>query len=144
MPKGGKRLRKSDGLPGATKRSEEKIKIILEHIEDGLDQIDACIAAEIDYESWRLWHKKDPELDKRYKKAQIDAQRHRMKAIRDAETKDWKAAAWLLEKLYPLKFGSRAVLDVNTTVKHDYSKLTGEEKRSLHQLLMKAKLNDEE
>lgn len=149
MPRGGKRLRKSDGLAAGTKRTPAVEEEVLSILSIGIDKITACDAAGIDYETWRLWCRKDPSLAAREARAQAKAivsdVAHIHKAGRSNETSgDWRALAWKMEKLYPLRFGSRAVLDVNTTVEHDYSKLNLDEKKQLRSLMLKSAIEGDD
>lgn len=139
-----KGIRRSDGLPAATKRSPETINKILSILSIGLDQETACAAAGIKAHTWRAWIRKDQALKLRVEEHQAKAIVQTMGTIHQASSKDWKAAAWKAEKLWPKRFGSRATFDVNTTVEHDYSKLNLEEKKQLRTLMVKSAIEGDD
>ena len=139
-----KGIRRSDGLPAATKRSPEVIDKILSILAIGLDQETACAAAGIRSHTWRKWLRNDADLKERAEEHQAKAIVATLGTIHEAGYKDWKAAAWKAEKLWPTKFGSRAVVDVNTKVQHDYTKLDLEEKRQLRALMLKSAMGEDE
>lgn len=72
-------------------------------------------------------------------KAQMNTKVYVLTLLQKAAKNDWKAGAWLLEKLHPKEFGKRVELEHSGKVeqKHDLSKLTREELMTLRNLKKK-------
>lgn len=87
----------------------------------------------------------------RVRKADTNIKTYMLEVIQKAAgTKDkpgdWKAGAWLVEKLYPLEFGSRmkiqAEVSGSVATRPDLTRLTSKELWQFKQLLAKTKKED--
>lgn len=117
-------------------------------------------------EAWRrreeaLLEEREPDLSKRdamfaqffedLRKAESGTKSYLLGQIQKASSGDWRAGAWLLEKMYPREFGPK--VDVNarlsgsvSTGPQDLSKLSDEELwqlRSIQKKLSEGKKNDD-
>lgn len=101
-----------------TEEAAEKIRVVLEGIASGLDTKCACGIAKLPYSTWKWWLKQaedgeEPYTELAFRAHAADAERKQIyfATLREAAKEDWKAAAWLLEKLYPTEYGQRATLE---------------------------------
>ena len=104
-------------LKYGTKEAEKKIQAVLDGISQGLDTKAACGIARVPYSTWRYWIKLAEEGKESYgnlalRAGEADAARKQIyfATLREAAKEDWKAAAWLLEKLYPNEYGNRSTV----------------------------------
>lgn len=96
-------------------------KIIVRYLEDGAFKVTACKAAGISVDSLNDWVKLGLAGDKRYAKLAKDVIRLQSEDVRKnqaiitkAAKRDWKAAAWNLERKYPKLYGkAQAALGVS-------------------------------
>lgn len=93
------------------KYTPEVVEAICVSIRDGCTQKDAALAAGISEETFYEWIKSKPEFSESLKKADGEMVRSAVGCIRKAaESGQWTAAAWLLERRHPQNFGHRTVL----------------------------------
>lgn len=86
--------------------AREKVLVFLRR---GLYRSDAAKCAGITYETLRTWMREDPAFSSAVKKAEsnsVDALAAKIEAAAD-DPKHWTAAAWLLERRNPKKYGKR-------------------------------------
>jgi len=91
-------------------------KEICLHISLGLTMNDAATLAGIEASTLMLWQAKgrdgDPkyvELFKSLQKAKATGKRNNLGLIAAASHKDWKAAAWMMERQHPTEYAPRVV-----------------------------------
>src|ERR1041385_1262536 len=62
-------------------------------------------------ETIRAVARQDPDFATELHKAELDAEIKLLEAIRDAakDVKQWRAAAWALERLFPERYGNRPI-----------------------------------
>lgn len=107
----------SDPMPQPTKLTPEAHKAIVARVLAGNYRETACAAAGICSRTLRDWLRRgasgkpedaiyaafSADLDK----AEAASESRQIAALTQAAAKDWRAAAWLLEKKYPKRWGSR-------------------------------------
>lgn len=112
----------SKGTGRPTKFTEQTVNRILEAIRNGLSYRHAVQAAGISYDTFLRWMEKGEnarsgkfrEFFDQVKKAEAEGAERNMKLIQEAaETKDWKAAAWILERRHPDDYGEKRKVDAN-------------------------------
>lgn len=94
------------------KYGPEKTKEISDHISKGLGRVDACILADISYETFTQWMQR-AEFAEAIKKAESGFKGANLQIIQKAANRSWQAAAWLLERKFKDEFASQQ--------HHDYS-----------------------
>ncbi len=116
----------------AKKPSEDKAEIakkkrlvateqILELISQGLSQTDAISVVGISYSTFHSWMKADAELVADVKRAEISLKLKHLQNIQRHSENDVRASQWLLARKFPLEFGEKQTIDMNT--KGDDSKV---------------------
>ena len=78
---------------------------ILEAAERGLCNTDCARAGGIDMTTLTKWIKDDDEFKSQFEYAQSLFRKKNTNIIQEAAGKDWKAAAWLLERRDPENYG---------------------------------------
>ena len=73
---------------------------------------------------WR-WRQKDPELDRAVLAARAAFLHRQVERIDEAADRDWKAAAWLLERSEPSIWGKRVEVQVDVEPRPIVDPLTG-------------------
>ena len=101
------------------KKSDEIMIALIELIEQGNRLTFVCKKLGIHYQTFLNWRNEDPIFNESIAKAiKIGEQVIKEKAeytIHKAFEKDFKAAAWLLERKYPKEYSTRQTIDMNTT-----------------------------
>jgi hypothetical protein len=92
-----------------SKVSRGKARSIIQRIEEGQFLKEACASEAVSRAGFYRWLERNPEFRDPLKGA-LEKQRSAFKddaiaTIRHAFAKDWKAAAWYLERNYPAEFG---------------------------------------
>src|SRR4051812_44369286 len=82
---------------------------VLSAIELGAPMLEAIGYGGIGVTTWYSWLRADPDLDERTRQARARALMARLVKIREAESSDWRAAAWWIEKRYPEEFGRSTI-----------------------------------
>ena len=85
--------------------SPHQLKTLLQCIADGTPQDHACRVAGITKASFYQWRKASVEFDEIIEIAKANGIAKRLGIIRDASSRDWRAAAWMLERCHPVFFG---------------------------------------
>lgn len=113
-----------------------KEAIIIECIKLGMGHRPACRAAGCSYTSFKRWRQASGPFRAQIKAAEAEYERTALQSIHDAakptmgERTQWQAAAWLLERRHPERWGKRETRDVNMKVgPSDWSKMTTEERQ---------------
>ncbi len=94
---------------------------ILELISQGLSQTDAISIVGISYSTFHSWMKADAELVADVKRAEISLKLKHLQNIQRHSESDVRASQWLLARKFPLEFGEKQTIDMNT--KGDDSKV---------------------
>jgi hypothetical protein len=97
------------------------IEQVLEFISQGLSQGDALSLVGVAYSTWNGWMKNDPELVADIKRAEISLKIKHLQNIQRHSENDVRASQWLLARKFPLEFGEKQTIDMNT--KGDDSKV---------------------
>ena len=149
----GNRVKVSEGRPAVVlpktaaakaraahaKKSPERQEIVLKGLRLGMPITEAASYAGITRVTVRAWRAEDPVFDDacRSARAQLEAAMLARIEIASAETKNWAAAAWKLERLFPDRYGRAQRLEVTGKgggpVEHqiDVRKMSDEELRKL-------------
>jgi hypothetical protein len=77
---------------------------ICKHLAAGMGRVDSCILSDIHYDTFCEWMKR-AEFSEAIKKAEASCKERNIALIQRAATKSWQAAAWTLERKYPMEFG---------------------------------------
>lgn len=94
---------------------------VLDFISQGLSQTDALSLVGIAYSTWNGWMKNDPDLVADIKRAEISLKIKHLQNIQRHSENDVRASQWLLARKFPLEFGEKQTIDMNT--KGDDSKV---------------------
>jgi hypothetical protein len=94
-----------------TKDTPARRDAILLALSKGDSRAGAAAAAGIDRGTLRLWAARDPALAEAIEAAEARAVARFNGVIWEAAPKDWRAAAWWLERRVPETYGRRARLD---------------------------------
>ncbi|MDZ4817260.1 MAG: hypothetical protein SGI71_13505 [Verrucomicrobiota bacterium] len=81
-----------------TKRTPDRTAALLQAIESGMPYKSACAIAGIHFDTFNEWRKTNSEFSEQVEGAQAIAIQRAVNCIMDAALKDWKAAAWFLER----------------------------------------------
>jgi len=87
---------------------------VLAFLRRGLHRTDAARAAGITYKTFREWELADGAFREAVKKAEADSREALVERIQAAaeDPKHWTAAAWLLERRSPKRWGRKDRVDV--------------------------------
>ena len=100
----------------ASKRTEENAKTILDAIEVGDTRRRACALVGMSEDTLKRWEKTDADFAVRLMVAEARRDRSLVVDIRTAARKgDWRAAAWLLERVAKEDYGTNKT-DVNIVI----------------------------
>jgi hypothetical protein len=88
------------------KYGPEKTKEICGYIDGGLGRVDACIMADVSYETFTVWMN-NSEFSDAIKKAEVGNKKFHIEIIKKAADKTWQAAAWWLERKWKDEFAQR-------------------------------------
>lgn len=129
------------------KKYSKKIRdSLIKSLENGNKILASCKAAGIDYTTYRDWTDENgPRYDPQFSQAVKNALEQGVKVIEEicidtilkVATRDkkevWTAAAWMLERTLPLKYGVRQEIKHSGEIKQgpDLSQFTEEEKQVL-------------
>ena len=95
-----------------TKYKPEILQKTKELVELGLNYQDVCDSLGISYETFCQWRKKYPEYSDTVRIANAKVKEIALKSLRVGEMKDWKAAAWRLERRWPDEYKEKKELEV--------------------------------
>lgn len=94
-----------------TKYNPEIVQKTKELIELGLNYQDVCDTLGISRETFSQWQKKYPEYSDTVRIANVKVKEVSLKSLRVGEMKDWKAAAWRLERRWPDEYKERKEIE---------------------------------
>lgn len=102
---------------------------ILEHLRSGHYRKDAANLEGVSFQQFNVWRHDDPEFAEGIKRAEAESISALVERIRSAseDPQRWTAAAWLLERRFPQRWGKRERLDQKTTLTVEPSKMTDAE-----------------
>lgn len=120
----------------------DPVALVLDAIEKGNFNRDAARLANISESEFYLWLQEKISLDKinPYYKSEFSEAISKAKAkrtdfhvskIREASNKDWKASAWMLEKLEPKVYGKMTQIGFTNNPVRTVSEMTPEEEEKL-------------
>src|SRR6267142_3687554 len=95
------------------KYGAEKTGEISDLLRNGSNRTDACLLADISYETFTVWMLK-PEFSEAIKKSEAEFKNKNITIIQKADAKTWQAAAWLLERKHQDEFAVKQKLDITT------------------------------
>ena len=127
-----------------SKKTPDTLTKICDAIAEGSEKGIACERAGVAYRTFAEWVQEDPSVASRVAAAEAKGQERYLSTVLSyaGAKSDWKGPAWVLEKLYPKKFGTRAVIahegEVSLNHKFDLSKLSVDELATMRALLKKA------
>jgi len=110
------------------KYTKERVDIIIDHLRKVGGRYAAASAGDISFETFCRWMEK-PEFKKRVTEAEktgiVYKKEYAINAIFNAMKKDWKAAAWWLERTFPESFGKTVKVqgDIATVKPEDIKEL---------------------
>lgn len=100
----------------ASKRTEPNAVTIFEAIRVGATRKRAAAIVGISQDTLARWEKQDADFAHRLIEAEAHRDRSLIVEIRTAAKRDWRAAAWLLERVAREDYGTPKI-DVNLTVR---------------------------
>lgn len=92
-----------------TAEIKQKVK---ELIELGMNYKDVCLSIGITEETFSQWRKKYSEFSELVDSANSKVKEISLKSIRVGEMRDWKAAAWRLERRWPDEYKEKKEIEV--------------------------------
>ena len=95
-----------------TKYNPEIVQRTKELMELGLNYQDVCDSLGISYETFCQWRKKYPEYSDTVRIANAKVKEISLKSLRVGEMKDWKAAAWRLERRWPDEYREKKEIEI--------------------------------
>ena len=95
-----------------TKYSPEILQRTKELIELGLNYADVCDSLGISRETFSQWRKRYPEYADTVRIANVKVKEISLKSLRVGEMKDWKAAAWRLERRWPEEYREKKEIEI--------------------------------
>lgn len=87
-------------------------EVVLNYLRDGMSLRDSCALAGVGRRTFMTWQKEDSALSAQVKKARLDSKLVHVRNIKSHALGDWKASAWLLERMYPKEFARRTVIEL--------------------------------
>lgn len=104
--------KKKPGPKAPSKYTEDNRKRIKELLELGLNYKDVCLAIGISEETFSEWRKKYPEFSELVDVANAKVKEIALKSLRVGEMRDWKAAAWRLERRWPDEYKEKKEVEL--------------------------------
>lgn len=108
-----------------TKRNEALVREVITLVATGTRAKAAARQLGVDPVTLWRWRQKDPELDKAVLAARAAFLHRQIERIDEAADRDWKAAAWLLERLERSNWGKRVEVSIETEGRAVVGPLTG-------------------
>lgn len=87
-------------------------EVVLNYLRDGMSLRDSCALAGVSKRHFHRWMTEDAALSSQVKKARLDSKLVHVRNIKSHAFGDWKASAWLLERMYPKEFARRTVIEL--------------------------------
>lgn len=86
------------------KYCKELTNEIAKYLEEGLGRVDACVLANINFDTFNEWMKNKSEFSVIIKAAETKCKRRNIVIVQKAAINTWQAAAWMLERKYKEEF----------------------------------------
>lgn len=102
--------KRSAGRP--TKKTPERVARILDEVRKGMPQKTAATLAGISEDSLLNWKRDDPQFAALLESALADSEAALVARVQEAAAKDWRAAAFLLERRFSMDWGKRSAGEV--------------------------------
>ena len=99
-----------------TKLTPEMKEDIRRKLELGLNYKDVCKAVCISEETFNTWRKTKPEFSELVDKANAKVKEISLASIRRGEIRDWRAAAWRLERRFPEEYKEKKEIEVTKPI----------------------------
>lgn len=99
---------KNGGRP--TKRTPELEEVILRAIAAGLRPGVAAEVGGVDRTTFERWRKADADFAQTIESAEATFEMHNLQRITRASSRTWKAAAWILERRFPERWGAKLAI----------------------------------
>ena len=106
--------------PARTDPNGNRKRVVLAGVRQGLPLSSALALVGIDSDAWFHWENAEPDLAAGLAAAREVPRSHFMSLVAKAAELDWKAAAWLLEKLHPKEYGKQA-MQAAAEVRHHHT-----------------------
>lgn len=90
-----------------TKYSKQMTENLCKWIREGNTYKNACALECIHYDTFNEWHNQFPEFSVAIERSEALCKADCLACIQKAEIKDWKAAAWWLERRVPQEYSLR-------------------------------------
>lgn len=94
-------------------------EVVLNYLRDGMSLRDSCALAGVSRRRFHQWVSEDSALSAQVKKARLESKLVHVRNIRNHAQEDWKASAWLLERMFPKEFSKRTVIELPKTHEAD-------------------------
>jgi hypothetical protein len=104
--KGDKNGRPSKLTPALRQRTKELIEL-------GMNYNDVCLSIGITKETFSQWRKKFPDFLDLVESANAKVKEIALKSIRVGEMRDWRAAAWRLERRFPEEYKEKKEIELH-------------------------------
>lgn len=91
-----------------TKLTKEREKIIKDCLEAGMSYKDVCTCSGITFETFNQWRKTNPQFNTLVEKAELATMQLALKSVKVGMIKDWRSAAWWLERRRPEEYGRKS------------------------------------
>ncbi len=89
----------------------ETLEILIDAVSQGVPLRTACLAAGVSRSTLYRWTKADS-IARRIRKARMEGKLFHLRNIREHSKTDWRASAWILERMYPKEFGRRTIIEM--------------------------------
>lgn len=130
---------------------EDVLKKLFQNIQAGMTREDSCILAGIARDTFYTWLKEQPDFADKILKAETECKQRNVVRVQNHAKRDWRAAAWWLERKHKQEFASLSKLEhsgprgaplkvISTTVRPEVMKAMDEE--TLRKLAKKAPRDD--
>lgn len=88
----------------------EKLEFLIDAISQGAPIRTACRAVGVSRSTLYRW-RHDHDIERRILKARLEGKLFHIRNINRHAENDWRASAWLLERMYPKEFSRRTVIE---------------------------------
>ena len=102
------------------KKTPETLKTLIDCVQDGLTNEDACMVAGIHKDTFYTWIKEDADFSDAINKARIFRKRYHLDRIHKAGREDWRASSWYLAHAYPDQFSEKRITEIQGELKSPY------------------------
>ena len=120
------------------KYSEDVAMVICTYLRKGCTIEASCQAANINKRTYYRWMEEIPEFREFVNATESDVEATLLETI--TSFGDWRAAAWILERRYPQRWGQKRELDVNVTKQTGTDVIAG----MLSNIIKKESINEDD